>query len=207
MIFAVQPLDVLGDLGTEAAADLVSTYYRTYDGRLFDRLAVESPPDRFTASDLYAVGTLSAAIDPTAGAAVLEDIELNDLLAEVPVGCSISDSEAANALADGSAASVLYARLRSIEGLGPTRVSKLLAAKRPALVPIRDSYVEAILGAGRLNVWWTPMVDAWADGRLAERVGLIRSAANSSAAAVPEYVTDLRLLDVVLWMTYAARGK
>jgi hypothetical protein len=206
MGFPVQPLDLLGEDDLPAAAHAVRRYYTSYAGRLFDRIACESPPGRYTAADLYAVGALSAEIEPHAGVAILEDESLNELLAQVPADCTIADPAAASALADDSPAAELYARLRRVEGLGPTRVSKLLAAKRPALVPIRDSYVETILGAGRMKEWWHPMVEAWAGGDLGHRVTKIREHANQGAPAVPDYVTDLRLLDVALWMQYEGRG-
>ena len=136
-------------------------YFSKFAGRLFDRLAAETPPDHYTAADLYAAAALSAPIDPVEGIWILEDPEVQTLLGDVPTDVSIADPGAAEVLADESTASRLYLRLREVRGIGPTRASKLLAVKRPALVPIRDSYVEAVLGAATERKWWAPMLEAW----------------------------------------------
>jgi len=76
MTFALQPLQVLDEQGVDAGASAVTTYFRNYAGRLFDWIANESPRDQFNAADLYAIGTLSAEIEPVAGLALLFDAEL-----------------------------------------------------------------------------------------------------------------------------------
>ncbi len=73
----------------------------------------------------------------------------------------------------------------------PTKTSKLLAAKRPYLVPIRDSVVEHLLGAGK--AWWAPMRELAKDERVRTLVDHV------SAEVVPDNVSYLRRLDVVLW--------
>jgi hypothetical protein len=53
----LDPVSFLGDPDLDAVASDVVSYFETFTGRrLFDRIAAESPRDRFTAGDLYAVG-------------------------------------------------------------------------------------------------------------------------------------------------------
>ena len=70
--------------------------------------------------------------------------------------------------------------------------------KRPGLVPIRDSFVEQALGAESSKVWWQPMLEAWEDPRLGQAVDQLR---REAGPAVSAYVTDLRLLDVAVWLS------
>ena len=59
-----------------------------------------------------------------------------------------------NNLADNQAAVALWNLLMSRPNLGATTVSKLLAAKRPHLVPIYDSYVaDALLPKTQRRRW------------------------------------------------------
>jgi hypothetical protein len=172
----------------------------TYRGRMFDVLAAAGPFDRFTGSDLYACALLSAEIDPKVGVRLLDDeAELcSSLLREIPTDVSLRGERGAAALADGSPASQLYDHLRAMESIGPTRASKLLAVKRPGLIPIRDSFVEQALCAASSERWWAPMVEAWADPALGAAVDDLRARA---ATAVPGHVTDVRLLDVATWLS------
>lgn len=150
----------------------------------------------FTAGDLYALALLSAPVDPRAGIQVLEDDTLHTLLSQVPVDVCIADPRAMEILADDGTAELLYDRLRAIESFGYVRTSKLLAFKRPHLIPIRDTVVEHALGAANKRRWWAPMVNAWREPALRTAVTELR---RRCGTAVPAYVTDLRLLDVVLW--------
>jgi hypothetical protein len=58
-------------------------------------------------------------------------------------------------MADDGPLANLYAGLSDVRKISYVSVSKLLAAKRPALVPIRDRVIETLLGAGER--WWAPM--------------------------------------------------
>src|SRR5262245_25895059 len=52
-----------------------------------------------------------------------------------------------------SAAAALYARIRQLPGVSPTKASKLCARKRPRLIPIYDSVVDRVLGIGGGAYW------------------------------------------------------
>lgn len=191
---------VLCEIADTASISRLESYFTTYSGRGFDKIAMEGPPDRFTAGDLYACALLSAEIDPHTGADLLdqEAERCTRLLRAIPSDVSIRDEQSADALASDGSGAELYGLLRSMKSIGPTRASKLLAVKRPGLVPIRDSFVEEALDAGKVSEWWASMMSVWSTPDLGPAVDSLRSRAGS---AVPPYVTDLRLVDVAVWLS------
>lgn len=90
----------------------------------------------------------------------------------------------------------LYAALDDLPGVGETRATKLLARKRPRLVPIIDSVVKAAAFANA-KTQWEPLHAALVaqNGRLWDLLIARRSAANLSLAVSP-----LRIFDVLTWM-------
>lgn len=207
------PLAYLTGSARSQAVDDVRTYMTSYTGRFFEALAARSDPDCFEASDLVAVSCLSVDIDPeTAGWLLVGDgqRETADLLAvlEVPPWGSLRDYD----LASNEAALALWELLSDRRQLGPTRVSKLLAAKRSHLVPIFDSFVaDALLPPEhRRNwQWWGPWRDVLLgpDGQeIAKAVNEIRMDAAESNGRI-NYLSDLRVLDVVIWMAEDRRRR
>ena len=93
----------------------------------------------------------------------------------------------------------LYYLLRSKDiGIGPVTTSKLLAAKFPKIVPIRDSIVAELLGMTRRDDWWTAIRDQFTPQLVKHLDGL----------ALPNnarQVSTLRRLDIILWMEANAR--
>lgn len=94
------------------------------------------------------------------------------------------------------AADELWNLLIEIDGMGPTRVSKLMARKRPKLIPILDSRVRQFYESDT-KAFWLPLGRALRDeeGRL--RIDALRPGATKEGA-----VTTLRLLDIAIWMSY-----
>lgn len=105
-------------------------------------------------------------------------------------GADLREVEPA-AIANDSPLSKVYEALKSIGDISYVRASKLLAAKRPALVPVRDSVVEDFLGADR--AWWAPYRDLVSNSEFVARV-------DELSVAVPDRVSLLRRIDVALWM-------
>lgn len=192
------------ELDTVMTASLVGEYYLTFTGRWFDRIASSTDPTRYEPADLYACATLSAEVPGAVGVRILEDDELSALLSRVPVDVSIRDPRACDLLHEDSAAAATYRKLRELPGVGPTRASKLLAVKRPGLIPIRDSVVESLLDMASSATWWEPWTSAWQQPRLSNAVDTLRDQCGSH---VPATVTDLRLLDVALWRLGVATEK
>jgi Family of unknown function (DUF6308) len=86
----------------------------------------------------------------------------------------------------------------SRHGIQWVTAGKLLARKRPRLIPVYDDVVRLALGAP--GSYWTSLWEAFRDGdRLRIPLEEIRSAADV------EWMSLLRVLDVVIWMRN--RGK
>lgn len=191
---------------THDAAVVVRTYFTPrptgrFTGAHFERFGgggdQPAVADEFTAEDLVAVSMLSVQV---VGRAALEVLlhrrnHLRELLRQVPTDLALADVDSERIVPEWPAWRV-YTELRSIEDIGPTTASKLLARKRPHLVPVYDTVVAAELGLadGRL---WRPL-NEWltADSR-AHDAQLQRIRA---AAGLGTDISLLRVLDVLAWM-------
>lgn len=193
MGFIVEPHRFVSEPEYQRAVESLNSYYSRYVGRHFDSLVLELDPGRFTERDFFAVSTLSVNVPPEAGLALLANSDCESLLADIPVDARIED--ASISIEPSSPAYRLWDLLRGLPGLGPTITSKLLAAKRPHLVPIHDSFVSKALLRGRLDGEWAAWRGAMSREELRHTCSRLR--ADSEA---PAYIPDLRILDVVVWM-------
>ncbi|MFF7382730.1 DUF6308 family protein [Streptomyces griseoluteus] len=89
-----------------------------------------------------------------------------------------------------------------VTGIGWVTTGKLLARKRPRLLPVYDNVVKCVLG--RPRHFWLPLHTALrAEDRALHHTLLdLRK-----RAGVPETVSALRVCDVVLWMAHAKDHK
>ncbi|MGW4757555.1 DUF6308 family protein [Streptomyces chartreusis] len=175
----------------------------SFTGRRFEHLA--GGGDRptvanvVTADDLIAVQTLSVTIPAQGALDLLEGrlgLQLSKLLHEIPNHMDMADADASD-LAPGSPADAAWHLLTDQPGIGWVTAGKLLARKRPRLLPVYDQVVRCILG--RPVSFWLDLHSALrADDRALhhELLALRRS------ARVPETVSALRICDVVLWMRH-----
>ena len=120
-----------------------------YTGAYFDSWAPrtrQADADRFTADDLVAVTFLSVDIGARAARELLvtRADEFAELLAAVGPDHELVDD--ADALTRDSPLWRLEAELLSIKDIGRTKATKLMARKRPQLVPIYDVVVGKVLG-------------------------------------------------------------
>ena len=93
-----------------------------------------------------------------------------------------------------SPAWVLEDALRGLPGIGRTIASKLMARKRPRLVPIYDKVLRRVMGLEEGQ--WVPLNLALrADGQALQK----RLLGLRDAADVPAAVSALRVLDVIAW--------
>ncbi len=193
----------------EAPSDLRS-YFRDanpsqgYTGRYFELVGGGGDQAQHanvaTSDDLIAVEMLSVTVPPQVVADLLlgsKGLELNALLAQIPVTVSLTHVDAGTHIAEGSAAwqawDLLIARGKT--GMGTAKVSKLLARKRPQLLPVYDEVVKC--AAGEPTNWWeclhTFLIDT--SGDVGTTIGHLRK-----EGRVPTYVSDLRIIDVAIWM-------
>ena len=170
---------------------LVAAYFDDegpFAGHTFDTLG-ENPSGEFTVGDLLAVTLLDVVYSPPAVRELLDHPTLwNPLLAAVPDDMAIWD------LTDESyrAADRLWRALMGLPGVGPTKAGKLLARKRPALLPIYDDVIGTFLSPGSRGLWWE-LSEALGDDARRHRI-------DGLTDALDPRVTTLRALDVAIWM-------
>jgi hypothetical protein len=186
-------------LGTHSR-ELVATYFdprSRFAGSTFDALAPVEP-DRLTPSDLLATGLLDVPFGPRAVRVLLEDEceVLEQQLARIPHDVDLwdaTDEQLAPAYDLWASLKVSLKRL----GVGPTRRSKLLARKRPRLIPVVDSTIRAALEIGQGDDSWHVLRRALRedDDALVELIEGLRP-----DGLPPGTVSTLRILDAALWM-------
>lgn len=151
--------------------------------------------DEFTAADVVAVSFLSVTVAPRAAHRLLvaERSRFADLLHAVGPDRDLVEEE--RPITARWPARVLNRALMDLPGVGPVVASKLIATKRPRLVPVFDSVVdEYVLGGS--GVLWEPLrVALRADGGALHRhLETLRT-----EAGISECVSALRVFDVVAW--------
>lgn len=205
MNFALTP-SLHPDAEARAVHQLRRYYQRQPDGTLaftgalfddWDPSATRTAmTNTFTSDDLLAVSHLSVTVSSRAAYELLvrQRRRFEFLLTEVgpdrdlvDVGESIDQSWPAWRLSSA---------LRELPGVGPTTAGKLLARKRPRLIPIYDEVINNHLLGGS-GVQWVPLRVALEadDQALHQRLLAVRS-----AAGLGEHISALRILDVVAWM-------
>jgi hypothetical protein len=177
----------------EPAKRLIEQFFDTdgpFAATTFDTLP-DNDRDRFTTTDLLAVTLLDVALPPPSIRSLLETgaDKFNGLLAAVPDEVdlwNVSDEDLAHAEA-------LYWALRKLHNVGRTRASKLMARKRPRLVPVVDSVIIEALNLGD---------DSWVSLRACLSDPTVRQAIEASRPdnAPAEFISTLRLLDAAVWM-------
>lgn len=193
MGFVVEPRRFVEGDEQSRAAESLRKYYAGFVGRHSDQLLEGLDPNRFDERDFFAVSMLSVRVPPEAGLRLIGNVECEALLGQIPLGASISDLSVP--MDKQSPAWRLWDLLRSNSGLGPTITSKLMAAKRPGLIPVHDTFVSNALMRGQLDGEWAAWREAMSSPDLAAACDRLRE-----TAGVPDGVTDLRMLDVVIWM-------
>ncbi|MGI8681641.1 MAG: DUF6308 family protein [Mycobacteriales bacterium] len=191
-----------------AVADL-RTYFggKRYEGRRFE--LYDQGGDRpevanhFTAADIVALTSLSVRVGPNVSWRILHDDadELADLLAKVPRDADLWEVDQ-EVVQQGQPASDLWGRIRRMsekrsDNSGRRRATayKLLARKRPRLLPVYDNIVRRVLRLEWDENCWVLLREALSDASLRQRI-----AQCGQDAGVPEGVSLLRTLDVILWM-------
>ncbi|WP_328698433.1 DUF6308 family protein [Streptomyces sp. NBC_00342] len=159
--------------------------------------------NRFTAEDLIAVQTLSVTVPAPVALDLLEGplgAHLSELLRDIPSDTDLSDADA-SVVADGSPAHRAWCLLEDQYKVGWVIAGKLLARKRPRLLPVYDRVVRCALG--HPPSFWTELRTALRedDAALHHRLLGLRQ-----SAGLPETVSALRVADVAVWMAHPAPG-
>lgn len=191
-------------LSSEDAVTSLRRYFgladgAAYTGARFEHLGGEQVADAVTAEDLVAVQMLSVSMPERVSLDLLEgDLgqQMSKLLREIPSELDMVDAEAGE-LESGSAAEWAWDLLDAQYGVGWVKAGKLLARKRPRLVPVYDRVVRCVLGSP--SSFWLDLHRALrADGHaLHHELLYLRE-----RAGIPKTVSPLRVCDVVLWMAH-----
>lgn len=157
-----------------------------------------------TADDLIAVAFLSVDVPAPAAIGILETHkdEISTLLAQIPADIDLANLAAedfASTMGQGSAAIQLWRLLRQSDderwGIGPTTASKIMARKRPRLIPIYDSVIGSVMEMKNSDKQWILWHELLTNGSgLSERLTEIQT----QSGVAPD-ASALRIMDVVLW--------
>jgi hypothetical protein len=161
-----------------------------FAGDLFDEFGANIP-ERFDGDDLLAVTFLNVVVPPLAARHLVQDHAVDKLLSAIPWGVDLWDANEA----DIEKATELWSELAwgsNFPGIGEVTAGKLLARKRPRLVPIVDRVVRKIVPA-RPGHYWETIAETLRSEETRIRLEDLRPPGVR--------VTTLRLLDVAIWMS------
>ncbi len=176
-----------------------------YPGRWFEQIGTpveqERDRNRLTADDIVALSALSIRLPITVSARLLgpDADEISSLLTEIPADADLW-TVPRSALSPRSAAYRLFTKFRAMawnggeHGTSGVTASKLLARKRPRLIPIYDHQVSQLVDLGKGASWWISLQEA-----MTSEVRSHLEYAHKTAELGP-LITPLRTLDVILWM-------
>lgn len=142
------------------------------------------------------MGKFSERDQAAAALLVVESERFNSLLRDIPREQNLWEVSRLD-VSVGAAADRLHAELRSLPGIEWVVAGKLMAAKRPKLIPILDSEVRNYLQPPK-NLFWVTMHDELSDPARRQVIAEVCQAA-------PAHVSLLRRMDVALWRA-AKRG-
>jgi predicted RNA-binding protein with PUA-like domain len=207
----LSPADVLALLNDRQASDDLVQYFGTaaiaeppaFTGSRFDTLngggARPDTRDKITAADLIAVQCLGASVPATVSLDLLDGhlgTTLSAYLRHIPCGIALGDEGARGHVQPGSPAELAWHLLTQQYGVNWVIAGKILARKRPKLIPVYDRVVKCAMGHPE-NAWlWLDDLFRWNDA-VTDQLGLLHH-----DARLPDYVPQLRVLDAVVWMRH-----
>ncbi|MEJ5943678.1 DUF6308 family protein [Pseudokineococcus basanitobsidens] len=188
-----------------AVLDLLRRYYRRppdgehgFTGSAFDTWDPSgtraTSADVFTADDVVAVSLLSVDLSGRAAHELL--VRRRDEFAQMlrAVGPDRDLVDEGEPIAKESPLSQLFHALDALDGVGPTRATKLIARKRPRLRPVWDGVVARHLGVGSSYV--EPLRQRLREADRALHRRLVRLGEEAELVGV----SPLRVFDVVTWL-------
>jgi hypothetical protein len=159
-------------------------------------------PNSFDEHDLKRANRGGARISAAEQAAVLaRRRRIEAALAEIPVDASLAASAVAWA-----PLTQLFGSFGEIRGFGFAKLTKALHGKRPALIPILDSVVQAYLAGDEpappeFGERATALVRSYKQDLDRNRVALREVKGGLSARGYE--LTEVRILDVLIWSAFA----
>ena len=168
-----------------------------------------SPAESFGEDDLRRANRGGARISAAEIAAVLErKREIERWLRGISPGSSLAG---ASRSIPWSALTGLFEAFAGIRGIGLSKVTKTLHPKRPALIPMLDSVVRAYLekdelgGSASFGEQAMALVRGY-KGDLDRNRGPLRGLQRELAGRGYQ-LTEVRILDILIWSVFADRGR
>ncbi|MEU2436243.1 DUF6308 family protein [Streptomyces rubradiris] len=210
----------------EKAVSLLGEYFTRrrscgdlfYSGACFERLGgggdAEHVADRFDGNDLVAITTLSVSLVPHGAINLLTDPDGHwaRLLSLIPRDARLEDPRSDALIAEGGPAWELWERLDGTkqhpgkpDGSGPVVAGKLLARKRPHLIPIYDIRVKQLFERPKTDhSFWAALAAALRadNGAFCDQLARLRD-----KAGIGEDIGVLRVFDVIAWMHQGRQGQ
>ncbi len=203
-VFTGQPEDAAAGLQSYFVRQLRDGSGPLYTGAMFEKIGGDQTgvADRYTPADLIAVSMLSVDVPARVSIALLgpDAQTAASLLASIPPGLDLVDA-GPSVISKGSPAWELWDMLMAYGDVGPTTASKLIARKRPRLIPVQDSVVVATLHHPKRGDFWASMRET-----LHRDIGEGRTLstwlrqAHETAEIGPE-ISELRIFDVLVWLS------
>lgn len=186
----------------EKIQQLVGLFYddeQAFAGTSFLTLG-KTEPDVITPSDLLAVTLMGELYPPKAVRGLLSAGPLREkvsrLLSEIPADLEIWEASAEELHSEDAAPVRLWRELDAFPYVGSTKVSKLLARKRPRLIPIYDRWIEKKVAP--ISDYWRVYYEFLSDSSARRKVDELRPD-RMTAKELP----TLRVLDTAVWMRYS----
>jgi hypothetical protein len=172
-----------------------------YIGSLFERFGGggdnELTRDEITTDDLIAVSMLGVVVPPRAALQMLDSDghRISKLLRMIPCGVDLVEAGTQD-IGEDSPAWELWSLISTYPGLGDADTSKILARKRPRLLPVQDPIVDQMLG--HEGDYWAALRHYL---RLDNRRPAIWLRDVRRASGIGEDVSEIRVFDILVWMS------
>ncbi|NJC70824.1 hypothetical protein HC031_14020 [Planosporangium thailandense] len=174
---------------------LVAAFYHPANGFAGDTFLALAPnePNVITIPDLLAVTLLEVRFWPTAVRTILPGGELDDKiqqhLAAIPLGVPLWEATDVHLAWAESLWKLL--NTKQVPGVGKSIAGKLLARKRPDLIPIVDNVIAKKLNCASMTYWTT------------YREVLTCEERRQRLSALRPGTSTVRVLDTVMWMHWS----
>jgi hypothetical protein len=214
-------------LDEDYARGLVQEYFRrdsigyVYSGAMFDTYPADpasgitappGTPNEITDGDLIALSMLGIRVTGYEALIITQDRHkaIQELLASIPADAHIEGEASDGLLAPNGYAWALWDLLREIKDrtkearFGAVAAGKLLARKRPNLIPVEDSRIAAVFrrkSPDRDQHWWDDVRSAALDpSPAASGTTLWCYLDRLRNQAGQDHLPILRVLDIIGWM-------
>lgn len=187
-------------INNDAAPDLVREFYRpenSFAGESFELLGRGDDDDvhKFVTADFFAITLMGVSVPPDSLRRILgaDSERLNGMLQRVGDDVDLWDADDAKL---GAAETLFHELVEQYAGIKEVVAGKLLARKRPKLIPIVDDVVVKAIAAPPKK-YWVSYRSALQDSSRRQRVRDLRP------EDLNPRIADLRILDTAVWMSHS----